>query len=160
MIIDIVIGLVLAAAVVTGAMAGLVRQMGTLVAFVVAVLACRFFGGDIAAAVAGSGSEHTQLLSVLCYVLVFIIAFLIVTVIAKLLHATVSALRLGAVNRILGAVFRLGLWLVLMSACANIYFAVVPADKARFEQPGKPWRAWVVKAAPAVVGYIGEQSNT
>lgn len=140
-------------------MTGLVRQLGTLMAFVVAVLACRFFGPDIVGAAVSTSGEHAQLLSVLCYVLVFVVAFVLVLVIARLLHATVSALKLGAVNRILGALLRLGLWLVVMSACLNVYFAIFPEASAGFEQKGRPWRAWTVRAAPALVGYISSGAN-
>ena len=159
MAIDIIIGIVLVVAVVTGAMTGLVRQLGTMVAFVVAVLACRFFGADIARAAAASSADHAQLLSVLCYILVFIVAFVIVLVIARLLHATVSAMKLGAVNRILGALFRLGLWLVVMSACLNVYFAVFPEGESSFLRKERPWRVWTLRAATAVVGYISHDVN-
>lgn len=159
MVLDIIIGLILVAAVVTGAMTGLVRQLGTLVAFVVAVLACRLSGPTIQGAVAGMQGQNTQLVIILCYVLVFIVAFVLVLVVARLLHATVSALKLGAVNRILGALFRLGLWLVVMSACLNVYLAIVPADKAMFTNSGRPWRTLVLKAAPALVGYLDAHTN-
>lgn len=159
MAIDIIIGLILVAAVVTGAMTGLVRQLGTLVAFVVAVLACRLSGPAIQSAVGRMAEQNTQLITVLCYVLVFIVAFVLVLVVARLLHATVSALKLGAINRLLGALFRLGLWLVVMSACINIYLAVAPADSDRFNTPERPWRALVVNAAPALVGYIDSHAN-
>lgn len=159
MIIDIVIAAVLLAALITGAVTGLVRQLGTMVAFVVAVLACRFFGPALCAALVSPESDHLYLLTVLCYALVFVLAFIAVLLIARLLHATVKAMSLGAVNRILGALFRLALWLVVMSACLNVYFAICPGDRPRFCNPSRPWRAMVVKAAPAVLGFIEMHSN-
>lgn len=159
MVVDILIGVVLAAAAVTGAVTGLVRQLGTLVAFVVAVLACRFFGPQVSHAVGSAAAEHGTLLAVLSYVLVFVVAFGIVLLIARLLHATVSAMKLGAVNRILGALFRLALWLVVMSACLNVYFAIFPEAASGFEVKNRPWRQWTLKAAPALVGYIQHGAN-
>ena len=155
MALDIVIIVVILAALITGAVSGLVRQLGTLVAFVVAVLACRFFGASVVAFCGASSPVAVGC----CYVAVFLVAFVLVMLVARLLHATVKALRLGPVNRVLGALFRACLWLVIMSAVANVYLAIAPADKPKFLNPAKPWREWVLKAAPYVVGCVTHDHN-
>lgn len=155
MVYDIIIIAVLLAAAISGAVSGLVRQLGTLVAFVVAILACRLLGPST---VAFCGAQSSIAVAA-CYVALFIAAFVVVMLIARLLHATINALKLGPVNRVLGALFRMALWTVLLSACFNLFFTVAPSREASYLQPGKPWRAWVLGAAPYVVGYIGEASN-
>ncbi len=155
MAIDIILAIVIASALVSGAIVGLVRQLGTLVGFVIAVLACRFFGGDVADMFVSADSAHAVVLRGCCYAAVFVLAFLSVSLLARLLHATVNAMKLGAVNRVLGALFRAVLWMVVASVCLNIYFAFAPGDKDGFRNPSRPWRAWVTDAAPALVGFIG-----
>ncbi len=155
MAIDIILAVIVTVALVTGAMTGLVKQLGTMVAFVVAVLACRFFGADVADALVSSSAEHATIWRGCCYALVFVVAFVLVVLLARLLHATVSAMKLGAVNRILGALFRAFLWIVIASACLNVWFAFSPADKAAFHMASRPWRAVIADAAPRLVGFIG-----
>ena len=104
MAIDIIIAILIIVAVVTGAIRGLVRQLGTLVAFIVAILACRFFAPGLAQTWVSAQSEYATLLRACVYVLVFIVAFLSVNLIAKLLHATVSALSLSPLDRVAGAI--------------------------------------------------------
>lgn len=155
MAIDILIVAILLAALITGAISGLVRQLGTLVAFAVAILACRFFGSTCVSLCGAQSAVATGA----CYVALFIVAFVLVMIVARLLHTTVRALKLGAVNSILGAVFRLLLWGVVLSACVNAWFAIMPEQRQTFIRHDKPWREWVVKAAPTVVGYINLEEN-
>lgn len=152
--IEIIMAVVLLVALITGAVSGLVKQLGTLAGFVAAVLCCRFFGGSVADAVVSAGSEHESVLRFVVYALVFVLAFVAVVLLARLVHATLSAVKLGALNSIAGAIFRAALWLVIGSACLNIYFAICPSDKDRFCRADRPWRAWVVEAAPRTVGFI------
>lgn len=154
MVIDILIAVIVLAALITGAITGLVRQLGTLVAFVVAILSCRFFGPSLCSALIPADTGHPVLLSGCVYFGLFVVAYLVVVLIARLLHATVNALQLGFVNRILGALFRVVLWLVIASACVNAAIIVYPSSRSEFENPAKPWRGWVVEAAPKIVGFI------
>ncbi len=156
MAIDIIIAILIIVAVVTGAIRGLVRQLGTLVAFIVAILACRFFAPGLAQTGAWTLPLGTVLRACV-YVLVFIVAFLSVNLIAKLLHATVSALSLSPLDRVAGAIFRAALWIVIASACLNVYFQLAPQSRSAFLDSSRPWRAWILKAAPATVGFIGNQ---
>ena len=100
---------------------------------------------------------YATLLRACVYVLVFIVAFLSVNLIAKLLHATVSALSLSPLDRVAGAIFRAALWIVIASACLNVYFQLAPQSRSAFLDSSRPWRAWILKAAPATVGFIGNQ---
>lgn len=150
---DILLLVFFAVAIVTGALRGAVRQIGTVVAFVLALMTCRAFGATIAGAIVPEGSQYTQVWTWSVYAALFVLVFVGVTLIAHLLQTTFAHLRLNAVNRIAGALLRTAIWGIALSICLNIYFAVAPADRARFED-GRPWRTTLVDVAPALLGYI------
>ena len=67
---DIILLAIVVIAAVTGAMRGIVAQIGAIAALLAAILVCRFFGGTVADALVSHGSEHEATLRVLCYALV------------------------------------------------------------------------------------------
>lgn len=152
--IDIILLAIVIIAAVTGAMKGLVLQIGTIAALLAAILVCRFFGGQVVTAVVSPHSEHAMLMTVMVYVLLFLTVYIGVFLLAKLLGATLSAVHLRPFDRVAGALLRIATWLILTSIVLNVYFAVCPSDQSRFLSPSKPWRAWVVNIAPELMGYI------
>ena len=156
--VDIILLAVAVIAAVTGAMRGLVLQIGSIAGLLSAIVVCRLFGQDVSAAVVNPASEHATALTVMVYVLLFLAVYIGVMLLARLLGATLSAIRLRPFDRVAGALFRTGIWLVLCSLLLNAYFALIPSDYNRFVSSGGPWRAWVVKLAPTVTGYIYVQT--
>lgn len=152
--IDIILLAIVIIAAVTGAMRGMVMQIGTIAALLAAILVCRFFGASVVHALVSPGSEHATALTVGIYVLLFLAVYIGVILLAKLLGATMSAVHLRPFDRVAGALFRIAAWLIVCSVLLNAYFAVCPTDKSRFTSPSKPWRGAVVKIAPALMGYI------
>lgn len=141
-------------AIVTGAMRGLSRQLGTFGGLICGVLACRIFGARVAAALIPAESDYHSLLTAGCYAVLFLLVFMGISLVARLLHKLLSALMLGGIDRAAGAVVRLGIWTVVLSLLLNVYLGICPADTARFKVPGKPWRTVVLEAAPKLLGYI------
>lgn len=150
--IDIILLVVALVAVVTGAMRGFLCQAGTIVGLVVGVLACRLFGDAATRLLVGSGSEHETLLRAAAYTGVFIVSFIGVSLVARLLDSAFSAVCMGWVNRLAGAVFRLALWMVLASLVLNLWLLVSPESASTFE--ARPWREAVVDLAPRLLGYF------
>lgn len=151
---DIILLAIVIIAAVTGAMRGIVAQIGAIAALLAAIFVCRFFGGTVADALVNHGCDHEATLRVCCYALVFILTYFGVWLLARLFGAAVSAMHLRPFDRIAGAVFRMAEWLVLVSLALNIYFAFAPGEETAFCSPTKPWRAAVVKIAPALAGYV------
>lgn len=151
---DIILLAIVVIAAVTGAMRGIVSQIGAIAALLAAILVCRFFGGTIADAVVCHGSEHETLWRVLCYALVFVATYFGVWLLARLFGAAVSAMHLRPFDRIAGALFRIAEWLIITSIVLNVYLAVCPSDRSGFCTPSKPWRSAIVKIAPALSGYL------
>ena len=119
-LLSIMILLVVAVGAVYGYVRGIVKQIGSLVAVVLAVLACRAFGAGMA------GLMHTWLglgpvtAQGLGYALVFLIVWLGVWLVARALHAVVETVSLGWLNSGLGALFMTFKFMMVLSMVMNI----------------------------------------
>lgn len=156
---DVIILVIVCIAAVYGAVRGLVHQAGTIIAVVLGVLVCRFGGARIAAMIVEPGAEYEGVYRVLVYVLVFVAVFFCVRFLATLFARTLSKMHIRVIDRVAGAVFSVALWVLIMSALVNVYFAAVPGEEAKFSRPGYPWRVAVVRLAPALLGYISTDSG-
>lgn len=152
--IDIVLLFIALCAIVTGAIKGFVHQMGTIAGLIGGILVCRIFGADVADWAVTRGTENAGLLRAVVYCGLFLVVFLGLALVAKLVGAILSAIKLRFVDRVGGALFRLALWMLIVSLFLNVYLGICPNDKARFNVPSKPWRGMVVDMAPKLLGYI------
>ncbi|MDE5662286.1 MAG: CvpA family protein [Muribaculaceae bacterium] len=152
--IDYIIFAIILLAGVTGALKGFVHQVGTVAGIILAILVCRFFGGTVADYIVSSGSEHATVYRAIVYVLVFVTVYLVVRVIASLFTKAMGALHIRAVDRVAGALFRMLAWMLFMSVMLNVYLALVPVDRAKFNTPDRPWRPFIARLAPKVLGFI------
>ena len=105
-IIDIILILPLALSVVNGFRKGFIIEVASLVAFLLAIMAClelthRFI--EWVTPYTGS----TKWVPFICYILVFVGVYLLVLWIGKLLETVVKIVQLGALNRLAGVVFGL-----------------------------------------------------
>jgi len=151
---DIIILAIAVIALVTGALKGLVHQMGTIAGLICGVLACRFFGGTVADYLVPRDSVHAEMLRAVCYAVVFLVVFFGIALLARLLGAVLSAVKLRVFDRVCGALFRMLLWMLFLSIAVNIYMAIAPADKPHFYSTSRPWRTAVTSMAPDLLGYI------
>ncbi len=151
---EIILLAIIVIAAVTGAMKGIVAQIGAIAALLAAILVCRFFGATVADALVSPSMDHATGLRVLVYALLFILTYFGVWLLARLFGAAVSAMHLRPFDRIAGALFRVAEWLIVVSLLLNVYFAMFPAGRYDFCNPRYPWRAAIVRIAPALGGYI------
>ncbi len=102
---DIVVGLILAFALFKGFKNGLIIELASLVALVLGLLGAIKFS-DITASYLSEyiNSSHIGLIA---FIVTFILIVIGVHLVAKVVDKMVSAIALGPVNRILGAVFSL-----------------------------------------------------
>ena len=142
-----------------GSMKGFVHQIGTIAGVILGIVVCRLFGDDVCRWLISPGSEHAAAFKVAVYLLVFIAVFLVVRIIAGLFTRVLGALHIRLADRIAGALFTMGMWLLAASIAVNIYLVVVPSDKAWFSVPGKPWRTALATFAPSLMGYIATGDN-
>ena len=94
-----------------GGWRGAIRQLSSVAAFLVAFLAARLFGPQLAAKASIPGF--------LSYALIFAAFFVGVCVLAKVLRLTVKLLLLGPVDRMLGLLIGALKWIALSSLILN-----------------------------------------
>ena len=152
--IDFILLAIIAVALITGWMRGLVHQIGTVAGIILGIIVCRIFGGDVTAYFVDRSSEHADIARACVYAVLFVAVFLGCNLIARLISSILKAVKLKIFDRAAGAVMRTFLWLLFTSLAINIYLSVCPADRARFNRPDKPWRTVAVELAPKLLGYI------
>ncbi|MCM1348818.1 MAG: CvpA family protein [Firmicutes bacterium] len=162
--IDLFIIVVLLAGAVWGYSRGLVVQLGSLVAFAVALVACRVLG-DVAAhavmammgtdetAAAGTdGSMKLFMASCIGHVALFVIVWAGVWLLARTLKMMAKALHLGLLDGIGGGLFMVLKAGVIISFILN--FARFVAPNSALAQSQSAVTEAVAKLAPALLGYI------
>src|SRR5665213_1610998 len=105
-IIDIILILPLALAVINGFRKGFIIEIASLVAFILAIIAClKLTHIFIEWVTPYTGSS--KWLPFICYILVFVAVYLLVLWIGKLIETAIKIVQLGALNRLMGVVFSL-----------------------------------------------------
>lgn len=151
MALDILIAVVLIAAVIFGSRRGIIVQVGNLAALVIAILGARVFGPKL---VPLTGENAGVAAEAMCYIIAFIVIYVAVWLIARLFRKVVKTVHLGLFDRICGAIFQAVKWLLVLSLVLNVWILVVGKDEMRAE--GKPWRGLVIDFAPKALGFITE----
>jgi len=155
--IDVLILAIVAVGAAIGFSRGLISQIGQIAAVLAGVILCRLFGQTVCDFFAGSG-EPSAYDYVGGYAVVFLGGYGITWLVARMLRQTVRAVKLGILDRIGGAAFKVAQWSLLLSLAMNLVL-LVTGDEKDLRQPGKPWRAAVIDFAPAVLGYLGDIVN-
>lgn len=131
--IDIIIVGVFAFAVVRGLRQGIIGQLGSLAAFVLALIACRAGGQAMADAMGGlvpDSLENTPMggyvASILGGAIVYCVVYYLVRLVARFVRTVTHALMLGPVDRALGAIFSVLKWGVGLSVVLNLWLALFP----------------------------------
>ncbi len=145
----LIIIVVLAA--VLGFRKGLVRQIGSLAGLVIAIAVCRIYGSDVAAWFTSGveSASNVALYTILAYVCLLLVAYFAVFFLARLFRSVICALRLGIVDRIGGAMFKVLFWLFAASLFYNMFVAVVPDSQPA---PQELWKQRLLTLAPVVIG--------
>ena len=151
--------IVFAAALILGAMKGIVKQLGSFAAVVLGIIACRIFATPataIAARLLGVSETDTALNHYTCAIIgcavVFLAVWLLVWLIARLIHRVVTAVKLGPLNSIAGALFMAFKWMLVLSLAFNAWLALSPESPA-VAKPSQIVDA-VESLAPATLGFI------
>ncbi len=154
---DIIILATILVAAVAGAMKGFIGQAGTIVGVILGIICCRVFGSTLCARLIDPAGAHAETYRVALYVLLFIGVVLLVRLLAGAVIKLFGAMRIRVVDRVAGAIFSAGIWLLIASIAVNLYLLAVPADRTHFSDPEKPWRTTVARMAPNVMGYIATE---
>lgn len=152
MVLDIFILVSTVAVFIFGFVKGAIGQLSMIAGFIAGIVASRLFGESLARFFTGTDSPG-MLETAAVYAIVFILAYLLAWVIVRVFRKTVHAASLGFVDRLAGAVIKTFVWLMIVSLAMNLYL-IVKGNEHEIEAPGKPWRAMIVRLAPATLGFL------
>ena len=159
-ILDIIILLTLILSGAYGCWKGIVIQMGALAGVVMGILACRIFGRWLTEflqihcfSMDVQQTEHYICL-VVAYVVLFILGYVITRTLAQLVKTVAKSLNLTVIDRILGAIFSIFQWMLVISIMINILVVVFNYNVLAYATlaGGRIGRA-VADLAPVVFGY-------
>lgn len=126
-ILDIIILLTLVISGAYGCWKGIVLQMGSLAGVVVGILACRMFGVWLTDVIhvhllsaAGDANTVHYMSLVVAYVTLFVVGYAITRLLARLVQTVAKSLNLTVIDRILGALFSIFEWMLVLSILINI----------------------------------------
>ena len=100
---DIIVGILLILAGLTGLKNGLIKELAGLAALLLGIIMAVRFSW----VTAGFLSEvfHTQYMGIIAFLITFVVVVIVVHIVATLIHKLIHAVALGVFNRILGLVF-------------------------------------------------------
>lgn len=162
-IIDIIILIVTVGALVYGFWRGFIVQLGAVAGLIVGVLACRLFGdslavwiGDVLPSLSDNVGTAMLINRTIAYVILFIVCYCSVRLLASLVKTITSALFLGVFDRILGALFSLLQWMIVLSLVVNFICLISPNSTFIAESTLANGHAIgaVRDLAPAILGFL------
>jgi membrane protein required for colicin V production len=109
---------VTAVSILWGIWRGLVREVISLAGWVIAFLAANLFAGPLAGALPESMLHGAELRLLIAYAAIFVASLMVTSLAALLLSNLVRAVGLGALDRMLGALFGLARAAVIVVAAA------------------------------------------
>lgn len=160
--IDIIIMVVLGAALVYGLIRGLIKQIASLGGIILGIVACRLFAENVGPLVMrlmpGVFSSAGSAKVVGC-ILLFLLVYFTVGAIASLTRKLTNALLLGWLDHLLGGVAAVFKWALVLSILLNLWRVISP-DSAIFTQStlmdGEMMPA-LLRLAPWMLGFTTAQ---
>lgn len=153
MIADIIILVILVVAALTGYRKGVIAQLGSVVAVVVALLICHL-GGDACSqafceqvcADDPSQSLWTRYTAgIIANVILFVVVWLAVRIIFVVLKTVIHSVMLGPIDGLAGAAFRVLWWGLLVSIVLNIWLIADPGSEVLTGQ--RAYGRWLIDSA-------------
>lgn len=157
--IDILIIIVFIGAVIYGYWKGVIVQIGSLAGILLGILACRLFGPWLTEVFGGAtgGSDSIDMgyiNSVIANVILFLLGFISAKLVARLIKTVTTAVKLSLVDKLLGVIFCMFEWFLVLSILLNVWQVLRPGiDITSSSTLGKGRAAQaVMDIAPAVLG--------
>lgn len=152
--IDIILILIFIVAGALGYRKGIITQLGSVAAIVVAIIGCRMLGGTVSDLLFESHPawEDSSLsrygVSIISNCIIYLVVYYAVILIAKMLRTVSHAVFLGPLDRIAGAAFSVAKYSLVVSLLLNLYIVLFPSTTliSKSELAGG-------KAAELVIGF-------
>ena len=123
-ILDIIILICLIPALIQGIFKGFISQAISIISLILGAWASARFTGTVCQWLAQYIPGSEQSLRIAAFVLIFIVVIVGLTLLGKLLEKVIKLVMLGWMNRLLGAVFALVKWLLVMGLLAVAFNSI------------------------------------
>lgn len=123
-ILDIIILICLIPALIQGIFKGFISQAISIISLILGAWASARFTGTVYQWLAQYIPGSEQSLRIAAFVLIFIVVIVGLTLLGKLLEKVIKLVMLGWMNRLLGAVFALVKWLLVMGLLAVAFNSI------------------------------------
>ncbi|MDE5989809.1 MAG: CvpA family protein [Duncaniella sp.] len=172
---DIILLLIFIGSAWLGFRKGIIKQLGSLAAIVIAIIACRCLGQPVTEMLTGAHPDwqaspiSRATVSILANALIYLVAYYGVIIVAKLLRMVSHAILLGPLDRIAGAAFSVAKYFLLVSLLLNLYMVIFPSDtlssrshlcNGRVVVLTARFAPWVLGAIPALASDGGDCPKT
>lgn len=157
-VLDIILLVVVLVAAIYGYYKGVVSQIGALAGIVIGIVSCRLFADDLTSFFNGLFIDSTStnssakfLNSIISLVVLFLVGYLGARWMASLLSTVLKKIKLGTINRVIGAIFAIVQGLLILSLALNLWIAIFPNSKA-FASSVEGIEERVINLAPDILG--------
>ncbi len=157
--IDILIIIVFIGAVIYGYWKGVIVQIGSLAGILLGILACRLFGPWLTDLLGGAtGASQSidigYINSVVANGILFLLGFISAKLTARLIKTVTTAVKLSLIDKLLGVIFCLFEWFLILSILLNVWQVLRPGTDITSSSTLGNGRAAdvVMDIAPAVLG--------
>ena len=161
--IDIIIIIIAGASLIYGFWKGFAVQMGAIAGVIVGILACQFFGDDVALWVGSilpsfsdDGVTAAFINKTIAYIILFILCYCTVRILASFVKSISKIILAGIFDRILGALFSMFQWMIALSLFLNLVKLISPESSlitASTLANGHAINA-ILDLGPAVLGLV------
>ncbi len=160
--IDIAILVVLGASLIYGLYKGIISQLASLGGVVLGIVACRLFAKDMGPLVIqtfpNTFTNETSA-AIAGTVILFLLVFFTVGAFASLARKLTHTFLMGWLDHLLGGLFCVFKWLLVMSILLNVWYMINP-NSGIFTNShlmaGK-LLPWIIKLAPDLLGVVSDQ---
>lgn len=121
LILDIIILAPIAYGLIRGLMHGFVQELTTLVALVAAVICTKVWAPALSQWLATAVTWDTKVCRLVAWLTIFLGVVLLLHVVGKLIGKLLSAVSLGGINRLLGALFGAAKWALVVSLLLCVF---------------------------------------
>lgn len=155
-IVDIILLLILAAALLSGGYKGAIKQIASLCGVVFGIIAGRLYYEELGRWLANIFNMPSYLHAWLPFLAIFLLVLIACVAAGSMINAVVEAAGVGWFNRLCGAAIAAVKWVLLLSIILNIveFFEIV--DKTRYYKEKKESALYrpLLQAAPTLFPYI------
>lgn len=156
--IDILILLPLLIGLVRGLMRGLVVELTAIVAIILGFVGARLWGARFSLWLIGQFEWPEAVCSVVAYSLIFLGIALFLNLAARLVSRLFKAISLGWLNRLLGALFGMGKWAIVVLLLVLCVHRL--DDQFHFIRPDLKQRSWVYSSTTPLAEKAWQQVRT